>query len=789
MISINKKGKFMEKFRNLYSINKTLRFELKPYGKTLENYLNKSYLKDDMLKAKIRKDVQKLIDENFKLVTEKRLSKLKLDNRLVECVFLEDNKSKEMAKKDLKKSIIEIFSDKEFKDKYLKPKAHMKMLYDLHPENGEIREFNEFTTYFKNYFDIRKHIFVGENSGSIAYRIVDDNLHIYKNNIDKLKRMPQALIEQLVGFNKISELCDFNLYINQHGIKTYNEIIGGISYEDGSKLQGFNEKINLYSQKYNIKLPRLNPLYKMILSDRETSSFVLDVIDNDTQLIEMLDILFKNIKLSDNINYNSEQGIFVEYNQLGRLPGVSFSLINNLVYEEHDILFGTGKRKKSYDTDRKKAVETKKYSIDAINKLLKNTDIKIMENIIDRYKGLIINYEATKDNYYKTNWNEIENIKQMGNVRLIKEPLDALKEIQRFLNIFSFADEYKKPDSDFYYWLSTNINEFGNDFNHIYNKARNHLTKKQYSDEKIKLNFDSPTLASGWDLNKEIDNSAMIFRKFNQERNDYDYYLGIWDKNIKKDYKSIEKDNFGEFEKMEYKLYPDPSKMLPKQFMCTAWKKAYPISNKFEENYNKKRHTVNGDYFSEIFLHELIDRFKHGLINHENKYQEIFSFNFRDTKDYNSYQEFLKDVENQNYKVSFTNVNGIDDLVEEGKLYMFQIWSKDFSKYSKGTKNLNTIYFESLFSEENLRTNTFKLSGEAEVFYRKSSLKYDENIRAKGHHYDELKSKFDYPIIKDKRFSEDKFFFHVPVVINYRSNNLNPKGVNEIINTNINNSD
>ena len=164
---------------------------------------------------------------------------------------------------------------------------------------------------------------------------------------------------------------------------------------------------------------------------------------------------------------------------------------------------------------------------------------------------------------------------------------------------------------------------------------------------------------------------------------------------------------------------------------------------------------------------------------------EKYGFIFKDTKEYKTYSEFLEYVEKYNYNISFIKIGNIENLVREGKLYLFQIWSKDFSKFSKGTKNLNTIYFESLFSEENLKSYSFKLSGEAEIFYRYASLKYDEEKLKKGHHYKELKGKFDYPIIKDKRYAEDKFLFHVSIDINYHSKKLSFGDLNRTVNSNI----
>jgi len=85
---------------------------------------------------------------------------------------------------------------------------------------------------------------------------------------------------------------------------------------------------------------------------------------------------------------------------------------------------------------------------------------------------------------------------------------------------------------------------------------------------------------------------------------------------------------------------------------------------------------------------------------------------------------FYHEVEHQGYKISFQSAadSFIDDLVNEGKLYLFQIYNKDFSPFSKGKPNLHTLYWKMLFAEENLKDVVYKLNGEAEIFYRKLSI-------------------------------------------------------------------
>lgn len=74
----------------------------------------------------------------------------------------------------------------------------------------------------------------------------------------------------------------------------------------------------------------------------------------------------------------------------------------------------------------------------------------------------------------------------------------------------------------------------------------------------------------------------------------------------------------------------------------------------------------------------------------------------------------------------------IDKLVDEGKIYLFQLYNKDFSPHSKGTPNLHTLYFKMLFDERNLEDVVYKLNGEAEMFYRPASIKYDKPTHPKN---------------------------------------------------------
>ena len=186
--------------------------------------------------------------------------------------------------------------------------------------------------------------------------------------------------------------------------------------------------------------------------------------------------------------------------------------------------------------------------------------------------------------------------------------------------------------------------------------------------------------------------------------------------------------------------------------------------------------------------------------------------------DYNDLTEFYNDVDNITYKIEWVDIDSsyIDSLVDDGELYLFQIYNKDFAKGHSGNKNLHTLYLESLFDKRNAELGVIKLNGYAELFYRFSSID-DKNIishlektklvnrtyidASSGrsvqipdeYYYDiykyvngrlgreelsiEAQKYLKYAVIKeathtitkDRRFTCDKFFFHCPISINYKA--------------------
>lgn len=781
---------------NFYSVQKTLRFELIPQGKTKENMEKEGILKADEHRAEIYSKVKKYCDEYHKLFIDKCLKNIRLNelNKYYELysVVKKDEKQKEefiKIQEKLRKQISESFrNNNEYKGLFQKDIINIyliTMYKDDKEKIKDISEFNKFTTYFSGYNKNRENMYSEEEKPTgIAYRLINENLPTFIENFKiynkVIKFMPEIInkihtdLMEYIQVEDINEIFDINYYnevLTQKGIECYNIIISGKSKSNGEKIKGLNEYINEFNQKHNEKIPKLQELYKQILSDTDTASFKFDTIESDEELLNNIESYYtKLLPVFNKINqlfakFNKYNLDLIFINNDGTLNTISneiykdWSYIRNRIGERYDIEY-TGKLKKDTEQYSKQKQEymkkQKQYSLKFLNDSLRdNYLIEYISNYIEQSKIM---------EKMKTDFTEVQKIESRGDTKQlikdensivkIKNLLDDIKFLQEFVKILVLKDRTIEKDAEFYSELMPYYNEL-KDIIPLYNKTRNYLTQKAYSTEKIKLNFECPTLLNGWDLNKEEANLGVILLK-NEK-----YYLGIINPYCKKIFKIQEKDSNSEnnYKKMEYKLLPGPNKMLPKVFFSKSKIDEFMPSDELLEKYNKGCHKKGKD-FDINFCHELIDFYKTSLNKHKD--WKKFDFKFKSTSEYNDISEFYKDVEEQGYKIEYSEYSEkyINELVDRGELYLFQIYNKDFSEYSKGRPNLHTMYWKAVFDIENIKNPVYKLNGEAEIFYRKKSLErkitHSANEPVANKNENTIKSGkptslFKYDLIKDKR--------------------------------------
>jgi CRISPR-associated protein Cpf1 len=849
-------GKIMaDEFTNLYQCSKTLRFELKPIGRTLEYIERDEILKTDNERGIKYQKAKSLIDEYHKDFINEALRNVHLEglNEYNELYLLpkrdeKQEKSFNDIQTSLRKQIVKCFTShtryKNLNKKELIKNDMVEFLKDRPEDKSLISEFADFTTYFTGFNTNRQNMYSEEDkSTAIAYRIIHQNLPKYidnikvfeilkENNVDLDVSELKKILNEKYGIDSIEkyfELDGFNNVITQSGIDKYNTIVGGVSQDNDIKIKGINECINLYNQKNKTKLPKMKMLYKQILSDREGSSFVLDNFETGEEVIkavnEFYEMLYNSVidnaneisirELISDINSYDLENIYVSNDTtittISQYLFDDWSIIKNAISTDYDNLYmnkNVIKNLEKYnDTKIKNLKRQNVFSIDKLNKITEeytggkvniqsyftlqiDEKINAIRNTYREYENQVANSDYSKLN---KNQNLIEKLKNF---------LDAIKDLQALIKPLIKGQDEAQKDEIFYVEL-IRLNDEIDKINPLYNKVRNYITKKPYSTEKVRINFDKSTLLDGWDRNKEKDNLGVIFIK------DDLYYLGIMNRNSNKVMEEAPKPITNDtYQKMEYKYTKDVTTTVPK---CSTQlkkvkahftqedadyvlsddtflkpliitRKVFDLNNvnyegqkKFQVEY--LRRTGDAEGYTDALV-TWIDFCKEFLVSY--KSTAIYNYDsLKPSDQYKSLDEFYGEVNNKLYMLSFRQIDKsyIDELVDNGQMYLFQIYNKDFSPYSKGTPNLHTMYWKMLFAPENLKNVVYKLNGQAEIFYRKRSIAEDEIIK---HNANEIlrnkyplaikkTSQFDYEIIKDKRFTVDKFQFHVPITQNFQA--------------------
>lgn len=811
-----------EQLINCYSLSKTLRFSLIPVGKTEDNFNKKLLLESDKQRAENYENVKSYIERFHKEYIKSALANARIEKiNEYAALYWKSNKDDSDAKvmesleDDIRKQISkQLTSTANFKRLFGKELICEDLPAFLTDENEKetVECFRSFTTYFNGFNTNRKNMYSSEKkSTAIAYRCVNDNLPRFLDNIKTFQKIFDNLSDETITklntnlYNifgrKIEDIFSvdyFDFVLAQSGIDIYNSMIGVYTCSDGTKIKGLNERIDRYNQQVaknekSKRLPLMKPLRKQILSEKDSVSFIPEKFNSDNEVLLAIEEYYNNhisdidslTELLQSLNTYNANGIFIK-------SGAAVSDISNAVFNSWNVLrlawnekyealhpvTSTTKIDKYIEKRDKVYKSIKSFSLFELQELgaengneitdwyissINECNRKIKETYLPARELLKSDYEKDYDKRLYKNEKATE---------LVKKLLDAIKEFQQLVKPLNGTGKEENKD-ELFYGKFTSFYDSVADIDRLYDKVRNYITQKPYSKDKIKLNFDNPQLLGGWDKNKESDYRTVILRK-----NDF-YYLAVMDKSHSKVFVNapeITSEDEDYYEKMEYKLLPGPNKMLPKVFFASRNIDKFQPSDRILD-IRKRESFKKGATFNKSECHEFIDYFKESIKKHDD--WSKFGFEFSPTESYNDISEFYREVSDQGYYISFSKIskNYIDKLVENGYIYLFQIYNKDFSKYSKGTPNLHTLYFKMLFDERNLSNVVYKLNGEAEMFYREASINDKEKIthhanqpiKNKNPDNEKKESVFEYDIVKDKRFTKRQFSLHMSVTINFKA--------------------
>ena len=315
-----------------YRLSKTVRFELKPVGRTMQTFKEK-FLGNDQKRADAYPKVKEIIDGFHKELLEDALSSLPpLDwNALAAAhdTYGKSDKDKE-AKDALKKCQDEyrkrIVDGLKKDGRYgllteATPKKLFKFLQDKSKKSGKplpdgLETFLGFACYFGGYQENRQNIYSEQpQATAAANRAINENFPKFLSDVaivahiaegcPKILSDAEKELAQILKGRRLASLFEVQSYgscLAQSGIETYNNVLGGFVTEKGEKIRGLNEFINLYRQQHeeareDRKLAPLQPLYKQILSDRESASAIPRMFENDSEVLSSLNIfMFQYLK-------------------------------------------------------------------------------------------------------------------------------------------------------------------------------------------------------------------------------------------------------------------------------------------------------------------------------------------------------------------------------------------------------------------------------------------------------------------------------------------------------------
>lgn len=537
-------------FTNLYPLSKTLRFRLIPVGETLKHFIDSGILEEDQHRAESYVKVKAIIDDYHRAYIENSLSGFELPlestgkfNSLEEYYLYHNirNKTEEIqnlsskVRTNLRKQVVTQLTKNEIFKRIDKKELIQSDLIDFvknEPDANEkialISEFRNFTVYFKGFHENRRNMYSDEEkSTSIAFRLIHENLPKFIDNMEVFAKIQNTSISEnfdaiqkelcteLVTLCEMFKLGYFNKTLSQKQIDAYNTVIGGKTTSEGKKIKGLNEYINLYNQQHKQeKLPKMKLLFKQILSDRESASWLPEKFENDSQVVGAMVNFWNTIHdtvlaegglktIIASLGSYGLEGIFLkndlQLTDISQKATGSWSKISSEIKQKIEVM-NPQKKKESYESYQERIDKLfksyKSFSLAFINECLRG-EYKIEDYFLKL--GAVNSSSLQKENHFSHILNTYTDVKEVigfysestdtklirdnGSIQKIKLFLDAVKDLQAYVKpLLGNGDETGK-DERFYgdlieYWSLLDL------ITPLYNMVRNYVTQKPYSVDK-----------------------------------------------------------------------------------------------------------------------------------------------------------------------------------------------------------------------------------------------------------------------------------------------------------------
>lgn len=834
----------LDKFASLYPVTKTLRFRLLPQGRTEENMQAAKVLENDLERSEAAAVVKGLIKKYHLQFISDTLSGSTLSwQALTET--LDKFKADHTATAELDSALAayrcklaELFTKSPKYKVMATPVSIIKEILktETDPENiAALNKLNGYTYIIFDYVSTRMLTYSADaKATSLAYRLVDENYLRFYQDISAAAEISAVLEE--AGFDNAEVEAfirtDYNTCLTSEGIASFNAAAGSINQFVNQLLQQ-----NPVLQSEPALRRHLQPLYKMLLDEAESKIIKFEDYGQLRDAVENFRRNFQDLPQSlidifaGRYDYSK---IYVGYKYLNEASfqiagGYNWKLLENALEDFYSKPYlVNGKLPVKYKTVVNKKMNQLAYSFTELQEALDAGESgSSITDLFGKYAELHAAYAAADGNVFYKEYDR-------KSIASLKNYLDAVNAIARFIKIFAVPEVYAKDEG--FYGIVDGAADKLRDFDLLYNMVRNYITKKPYKKSKVALTFNSSSFGRGWDENKIYDELTTIFT-YNGK-----YYLGVINKNDKPDLAAAVSKDEGGYKRMVYKTF-DIVKQLPRLSFTKAVKAHFEESDEdyifdgpkfakplrvpkeiylqsFTDNGDKladsaKKYTkayldMSGDYkgYYEAIV-KRIDYTKEFLSAY--KSTSIYDLAFLKPADqYEQWSNFTDDVQTALYKIRWDNIPAaaVDEMVESGKLYLFEIYSADLYKNPAEGRKIDTQaqIFKEIFSENGQKV--IKLLGNCEVYFRPASLPavvthpkgsilvnkqlvngktLPDEVYREIYRYLNKKSENLSPlakqlldkelvkyrvaqedIIKDKRFTENQYSFHLPVTLNYK---------------------
>lgn len=781
-----------------HEITKTISAELKPFGNTNISDL-KIYIDKDENLCGQRQNAIKVLDERHKAFMSNTIN-AKLDFTTLESLLMQRTHTKKEQNKERKSlceqliEFLESQNEAEF-EMLAKASTPSKLIKDINRAAGKTIEclapFANFATYLSDYNTARKNIYAKNNkAGSLGCRIITENFSIFIKNKHKYQKLISeyaSIVKDVVDnlpelsdiILKFASTKDYMTFSVQDNIVKYNAIVGEI-----------NKNINLYIQqnpdaKKSPKKLHMKKLFKQILFDSESLFVVAPKITKEAELKELINTLWEEI-----IEHGKVLDEVMELlKNIGKYDLSEIYITKNTAIKLMHWNYNDG----PYVRSIAKNITS---NIVPISDVVEHIGLETYLQPMSGYKkDALLSYSAIKS-FDKIMNNRVA----VEHIHCFMNSLNDFRRIAEFITI----DKSLLSDDEFYDTY-TELKGIMRLVSKVYNTVRNFINQRPKDiSKKMKLVFGYADFMNGWDYDKIINNTygAAMFKKGNR------IYIGLKPENdlFKEEIRQIRE---GE-ETMQFVKYKqfNPNQQIPRLFHKTEFIDKYTQENprtNIQQILDKKVADKEYEYTEEESA-ELIKYYIYCLI--DSGYAEMYNIEFSDASKYKNINNFFETIKKSTYKIEFIDIplSQIEDWIDNKRIFMFYVHTKDYQPGAYGSKELFTMFLEQLFSEDNLKSNIIRLCGASTVMFRKQTIK-DPYVHEKGSillnkrdkdgnpipsetylnlrdylngklskselskeevaYLDRIKYKTaKEDIIKDRRYTEDKMFINLPITIN-----------------------